>query len=253
MLSRAADGIIYNSQNSAALHEGKLGFSPRNRYVIPNGFDTDKWTPSPDARTRVRRELGLRSDSPLIGMIARYHSFKNHLGFVNSAAQIRRALPSVHFVLVGTNVDDQNADLVLSIRNAGLADSMHLLGTRRDVPAITAALDLAVSPSHMEGFPNAVGEAMSCGVPCVVTDVGDSAALLAEAGRVVPPGDSAIFASACIELLSFDGAERTRIGNVGRKRIKQHYSLQSIVDRYESLYASVFGESQAGSGFDLAT
>lgn len=246
LLSRAADAIIYNSQNSAVVHEEKLSFSPKNRHVIPNGFDTEKWTPSLDARERLRQELGLSPGTTLIGMIARYHPFKNHAGFLESAAQIHRELPGVHFVLVGTNVDERNADLVGRIRNAGLADSMHLLGSRRDLPYITAALDLAVSPSHMEGFPNAVGEAMSCGVPCVVTDVSDSAMLLGEAGRVVPPGNSAAFGTACIELLSLDKASRIRIGSVGRERITQDYSLHSIVARYAALYARVFDESKSG-------
>ncbi len=237
LLSRAADSIIYNSQNSAILHEEELGFSSRNRHVIANGFDTEKWAPSPDARGRLREELGLSRESTLIGMIARYHPFKNHAGFLESAAQIQRELQAVHFVLVGPNVDDQNADLMMRIRKAGLLDSMHLLGPRRDLPYITAALDLAVSPSHMEGFPNTVGEAMSCAVPCIVTDVGDSAVLLGEAGRVVPTGDNAAFASACLELLSLDSVERARIGNVGRERIKQNYSLQSVVASYASLYA----------------
>jgi glycosyltransferase involved in cell wall biosynthesis len=248
VLSRAPDAIIYNSRNSAALHEEKLGFSRKNRHVIPNGFDTDEWTPSPDARVRVRHELGLLPDTTLIGMIARYHPFKNHSGFVESAAQIHRELPRVHFVLVGTNVDDRNAHLMMDIRNAGLVDSMHLLGPRRDVPTLTAALDLAVSPSHMEGFPNAVGEAMSCCVPCVVTNVGDSAALLGEAGRVVPPGDSTALASACIELLSLNDVQRSHIGNTGRQRIKQNYSLQSVVARYAALYAGALGEPRSSHG-----
>ena len=243
LLSHAADAIIYNSQNSAVLHEEKLSFSPKNRHVVPNGFDTEKWTPSLDARERLRQELGLSPDTTLIGMIARYHPFKNHAGFLESAAQLHRELPGVHFVLAGTKVDEQNADLIERIRNAGLVDSMHLLGPRRDLPYVTAALDLAVSPSHMEGFPNAVGEAMSCGVPCVVTDVGDSAVLLGEAGRVVLPRDSAAFACACVELLSLDSAERARIGKWGRERIKQNYSLESVVASYASLYAGTLNES----------
>ena len=244
ILSRAPDAIIYNSQNSAILHEEELGFSSRNRHVIANGFDTDEWAPSPDARLRVRQELGLPPDTTLIGMIARYHPFKNHSGFVKSAAQIHRELPSAHFVLVGTNVDERNADLLMQIRKTGLARFMHLLGPRRDVPTLTAALDVAVSPSHMEGFPNAVGEAMSCCVPCVVTNVGDSAALLGEAGRVVPPGDSNALASACIELLSLNDVQRARIGNTGRQRIQQNYSLKSVVARYAALYAGALGETR---------
>jgi glycosyltransferase involved in cell wall biosynthesis len=84
---------------------------------------------------------------------------------------------------------------------------------------------------------------MSCGVPCVVTDVGDSAVLLGEAGRVVLPRDSAAFACACVELLSLDSAERARIGKWGRERIKQNYSLESVVASYASLYAGTLNES----------
>jgi glycosyltransferase involved in cell wall biosynthesis len=236
MLSARADCIIYNSSNSATLHEQSYGYSSRSQHVIPNGFDTGEWAPSPAARARIRQELDISEGELLVGMIARYHPHKNHLGFLKAAAQIARNVPNVRFMFAGSNVDWNNIELVSMIRELGLGERVLLLGLRKDVPSLTAALDLAVSPSHMEGFPNAIGEAMSCGVPCVVTNVGDSALLVGNAGMVVPPGDHEAFAAACVSMLELTPSERHSIGAKARESIVQSYSLETMTCRYAKLY-----------------
>jgi glycosyltransferase involved in cell wall biosynthesis len=113
---------------------------------------------------------------------------------------------------------------------------MHLLGQRRDVPRIQASLDILTSSSISEAFPLTVGEAMSCGVPCVATDVGDSALMVGNCGRIVPPSDPAALAAAIIDVLSLDPDSRNKLGDAGRTRVCELFDLGAVTRRYESLY-----------------
>lgn len=116
---------------------------------------------------------------------------------------------------------------------------MHLLGKRQDIPRLTAALDIASSSSFGEGFPNVIGEAMACAVPCVVTDVGDSALIVGETGKVVPPRNPAALAAAWKGMIE-DGREvRKRLGKAARERIEQNFRIEDIAARYEKLYREV--------------
>ena len=108
------------------------------------------------------------------------------------------------------------------------------------MPQITAALDIASSSSYGEGFSNTIGEAMSCGVPCVVTDVGDSAWIVGDTGKVVPPCDPAALATALRELIEIGAEARRTLSKQARQRIVENFSLESVVRQYEDLYESVF-------------
>jgi glycosyltransferase involved in cell wall biosynthesis len=125
------------------------------------------------------------------------------------------------------------------IRNSSLPSNIHILDERHDLPRITAALDIACSSSAFgEGFPNVVAEAMCSGIPCVVTDVGDSAWLLQDAGKVVPPSDPKALAAALNELISLTSHERHTLGQRGRQRILDQFSLPAVVSQFESLLLS---------------
>jgi glycosyltransferase involved in cell wall biosynthesis len=111
---------------------------------------------------------------------------------------------------------------------------------RRDITRITAALDVAtLSSSFGEGFSNVVGEAMACEVPCVVTDVGDSAQVVGDTGIVVPPKDPQALADGWRKLIEMGVEGRQRLGRAAREWIQQEYSLESVVTQYENLYLSL--------------
>ncbi len=139
-------------------------------------------------------------------------------------------------MLCGDAVHWENHELVGWIDAAGIRERCHLLGRREDIPRLNAALDLASSSSCGEGFPNVIGEAMACGVPCVVTDVGDSALIVGDTGRVVPPKNPEALAGAWRELIERGPEQRHQLGAAARCRVGKHYSLQAIVAQYEKLY-----------------
>jgi glycosyltransferase involved in cell wall biosynthesis len=150
-------------------------------------------------------------------------------------------MPSVHFLLCGHKVDGGNRELMRLAADAGLAGRCHLLGRRGDVARVYAALDVLASSSISEAFPLCVGEAMATGVPCAVTDVGDSALLVGATGQVVPPRDPAALAAALYELLSIDAD----LGAAARRRVRDRFSLDAVTRRYEDLYGQLAARGRA--------
>jgi glycosyltransferase involved in cell wall biosynthesis len=248
-LSNLPARIIYNSRIAAAQH-GAIGYKLQNSVVIPNGFATSLFTPSLEARRSVRTELGVADDTVLIGLVSRHHAVKDHTNFLHGAALLLRSHPEVQFVLCGENVNWVNPSLCSLIDELKLAERIHLLGQRQDMARITAALDVATSSSCAESFPNVIGEAMSCGVPCVVTDVGDLVWIVGETGRVVPPRNPQALAEGMRELVELGTDARAAIGKAARDRIIKHFPLKEIECLYEALYEGVL--HPAGSALPLS-
>jgi len=244
-LSGQPAAIIYNSVAGADQHEA-LGYRHDKRVILPNGFDAEVFRPDPGARGRLRSELGLSPDSLLIGLIARYHPMKDHAGFLKAAAVVRRSHPLANFVLAGKGVTSDQPVLVNAIHDEGLEGSVFLLGERKDTPRINAALDIACSSSAWgEGFSNSIGEAMSCAVPCVVTDIGDSAYLIAKSGISVAASNPEIFARALVELLDAGTERRSAMGKAARQRVEAEFSIGTVVHRYEALYREHVARSRS--------
>ena len=161
---------------------------------------------------------------------------KDYPTFLEAAALIVKELPEVQFLLVGTGVDSTNSELTTHIDRLFLTNSVHLLGEREDLPELTASLDLVVSSSAFgEGFPNVIGEAMACGIPIVATDIGDTAWVVGESGRLVPATDPQALAKACIETLRLPAEHRNKLGQAGRQRIADHFSLSSVLTQFDAL------------------
>lgn len=206
------DRIVCCSEAARRTHVA-LGYDGSKFELIPNGFDLERFRPEPRARTAIRTELGLRPNSPLIGLVARLDPQKNHAGFFAAAGILHSRRPDVHFVLAGRDVLPDNQQMEEWVRAADVEDVTHLLGERCDVPRITAALDIATLTSCWgEAFPNVPGEAMACGVPCVATNVGDAALIVGETGRIVQPGDPKALARAWEEILSLPPKEQAGDG-----------------------------------------
>lgn len=236
--STSVDRILYNSETARRQHEA-IGYQSALGETIPNGFETAVFYPDRCARARLLTELRVPGDAVLIGLIARYHPMKDHANFLVAAAWLAARYPLARFILAGTDVDAHNSVLVQLIEAARLRERVYLLGERADVAALTAGLDIATSSSWAEAFPNVLGEAMSCGVPCVATDVGDSATILGDTGRIVQPQDAEALANAWSELIELGEDGRCALGKRARARVKEHYSLNAVVQCYETLYAGL--------------
>ncbi len=227
--------ILSCSERARAVHAA-AGYRSGRFFIIPNGFDLGSFAPDSAARESVREELELPPDAPLVGLIARNDPQKNHPGFIEAAKRIRQQLPTAHFLLAGTGIDWGNAPLGQAITQAGLQESFHLLGRREDIPRLMASLDVLASSSFGEAFPNVLGEAMACGVPCVVTDVGDSAEIVGDTGRVVAPGNMAALGDQLVDLLTLSMAERKALGLRARERVRDRFEISEVTRRYENFY-----------------
>lgn len=234
--SRVPDAILCCSDVARRIHVG-YGYPDPRIEVIPNGLDVRRFAPDRDARRRLRAELGVAPEAPLVGLVARWDPQKNHAGFLRAAAAVLAARPETRFVLAGTRIEDGNPELAALVGAHDLRDAVRLLGPRDDVPRVMAGLDLLVSASgYGEAFPIVLGEAMACGVPCVATDVGDSALIIADTGRIVPPSDDAALADAIVAMLASPPETRRALGERARERIAGHFDIERVARRYEAFY-----------------
>jgi len=233
--------IVCCSAAGRATHE-RLGYDRRKMMVIPNGFDLGVFGPNQVAYRGLREELGLRSDSLLVGLVARYHPEKDHRTFVEAAAHCTFSPERVHFVLCGQGASADNQELVDLIASHRLAGRFRLLGLQDRMPWVTAAFDVACSSSRTEGFPNVLGEAMAAGVPCVVTNVGESAYVIGETGIAVPPSDPKTFAAALDTLLSLPVHERRALGEAARKRVSEMFDLEVVARRFVEMQLEVVSQ-----------
>jgi len=226
-LSFFPHSIIYNSNLSVEQH-CNIGFSVKKTKIIPNGFDLQKFKPDQHHHQQLCEELGVAESVLLVGHISRLHPMKDHPTLLRAIDRVVDSLSStgskqeVLFLLIGHGVTSELSNN-LAIR---------FLGERSDIPKIMSALDIVVSSSAWgEGFPNVIGEAMASEVPCVVTDVGDSAYIVGKYGRVCPVGDDQCIASSLLQLIE-NKQERKTAGKQARKRIKENYSMDKIKKEY---------------------
>ena len=238
ILSCWTDIILINSHIGYKKHI-EIGYSKKRMKIIPNGFDPDALPSGENFREKLRMDLGLPLKTILIGMVARYHREKGHLNFLKAAVHLAATDLKAAFVMVGKDVDENNKLFSSFIKEYSLSGRIFLLGERDDVPAIYAGLDIVTSASHGEGFPNVVGEAMAAGIPCVVTDAGDSAKIVGETGFVVPVNDPIALSSAWRKLIEMGEGRRIKLGKAARKRIEDNYSIKKITNDFEDIYMEV--------------
>ncbi len=231
--------IVCCSETSRKFHVN-MGYASDRMQVILNGFDLDRFKSNPKQRLETREALRIPPSAPVIGLIARKHPVKDHRNFMYAAGILHREFPEVRFVLCGQGVTPADPELTAWAEMAGIGEVCYLLGQRDDIPQILNAFDLATSSSSGEAFPNSVAEAMACGVPCVVTDVGDSGFIVGETGRVVAPREPAALARGWKELLEAGPGVRRDLGRAARERVEQNFGLPAVIKQYQDLYTQVF-------------
>jgi glycosyltransferase involved in cell wall biosynthesis len=242
---RVPNHIVCVSRAARTLHVD-LGYEASKFTIIPNGFDLEEYRPDSAARIEARQALGVPDDITLIGLVARVEPQKDHQNFIRAAAELVRRSSDVRFLLCGAGATPDNRELARALAQHRLSSRFQLLGRRTDVPRVLRGLDLAtLSSGWGEAFPLVIGEAMACGVPCVVTDVGDCAELVGDTGRTVAPRDPVALARAWEELVLAGAEARARMGAAARRRIETSYGLASVAAQYDRVYRRVMGSAGA--------
>lgn len=237
-LACLAHRIVANSESGARWLVTR-GVPANLIEVIPNGIDVDSYLPDALCRATVRDEWGIGAAECLVGMVGRVDPIKDYETFLRAGASLVSRFPAMRFVCVGDGRADYVSELRAMADSLGLSGQLIWAGSRADIAAVCNAFDIAVSCSISEGFPNTVAEAMACGKPCVVTDVGDSALIVGDTGIAVPPRDSNSLAKA-ISVLAMESKGDCRVtAMAARKRICELYSARALADRTESLMHSL--------------
>ena len=227
ILSKYVDCITYNS-NEALKNHLKIGFANKNSKVIPNGFELDKFRFNVEARMSIRKELGLREK--VLVTVGRWDIQKDYYTLLKALNELKKQDAKFKMIMVGTNLDYSNNELVMLINEFDLKDKIILLGRRSDIPELLSAADIYISSSLGESFSNAIGEAMACELPCIVTDVGDSKLIVGDTGKVVAAKD---YISMSKELLSYINNPSLSRSREARHRIAINYDIKVISKIFE--------------------
>ena len=230
--------IVCCSAKAVSLHE-TIGYAREKITVIPNGYALDRYRPDPSTRASIRETLGLEPDELVFGMVARFHPQKDHRNLIQALKILTARGRKFIALLIGDDINPDNAQLMCWIREAGLEANIRLLGPRSDVPSIMNALDVHVLSSYREGFPNVLAEAMSCGTPCVATDAGDAGLIVGTTGWIVEHSNAEALANA------LETASAECIGNrdkwntrraLCRQRIVENFTLEKMVLSFRKVW-----------------
>ena len=232
--------IVIASKRAKKIYEIE-GYDKKKLRFIPNGYDFSILKPSKFQKINFQKKNKIKKKIPLIGKVARYDPKKDHLNLIKALSLIRSKNINFSCVLIGTNINQSNIKLVSKIKELKLSNHVKLLGQNDDITKVMNGLDVYIqSSSYGEGFPNVVAEAMSCGTPCVVTDVGDARFIVGKNGWIVPPNNSIKLAKAIEKALSEIGTSHwSRRCKKARLRIKDNFNIINMIKSYSNLWNSV--------------
>lgn len=235
--ARRTDVVVAVSELLARQLRAELRVPADRLTVIANGVDTDAYRPHADTG-KLRAELGISADTPIIGSIGRLEPIKGYDVMVEAFAALRAKGLDRGAVLVVGGEGSQRAALERLAQERGVADGVRLLGWRDDVLDMQSAFSLFTMSSRSEGTSISLLEAMSAGLAPIVTDVGGNAAVLGDAlrHRLVPSEDPAALAEAWSALLA-DPTLRARESALARQRVIDAFGLEAMVRAYERAYA----------------
>jgi glycosyltransferase involved in cell wall biosynthesis len=248
VLSRATNPLIVSNSSKAICDHLAIGFaSTANRQiVIPNGIDLSEYYQSREEGLMVRSELGIPANAILIGSVGRFVPEKGYPEFFealsNALEKLRPEISRrVHFLGAGNGVCSANASFNEIASVSLRKDRLHLLGKRADVPRLLRALDFFVLASISDAFPNALIEAMSTGLACIATDVGQCGKVLDTPDCLVPPSDTEKLANCIIKLVEMSDGERHTLGSDNRERIARHFELRKMVSCFDEVFCDAAG------------
>jgi glycosyltransferase involved in cell wall biosynthesis len=208
--------------------------------IIPNGIDTKLFKPDHPSGFRLRDEWGIDEKTVSIGFIGRLDPMKDHTTFLQAVKIFDQKECNVRFVCIGDGKEPYKSEIHSLCRKLGLNGSLIWTGERCDMTSVYNSMDIVTSSSSFgEGFPNVIGEAMACGIPCVVTDVGDSAIIVGETGIVVPPEDPQALADGWRSMLKRLNDKSYSIKEMARARIVSYYNSEIFVQKTSKVLLSL--------------
>jgi glycosyltransferase involved in cell wall biosynthesis len=235
LLSRFCTLVIHNSKLGIRHHE-KVGFCSENSFYVPNGFDLAKLSPSQIKRDSFRSRYKIAKHNRVITLLARYDPIKGHDVFLEAAKILLLHKPEVIFLMAGEGLLPDHPKLSGLISQ--IASNLVVLDHQDDVSSVLNASDILTVCSHSEGFPNALGEAMSVGLVCVATDVGGCSEILGDCGRIAPPAEPSSLVGCWLELLSLPETKFRKEGLKARQRIKDCFSADKFVDSFQRIFSA---------------
>ncbi len=229
--------IVSCSESAAILHIQK-GYEARKIFVIPNGYNLDRFLPNSTLRSMMRDSLNIDETLFLIGSVARWDPQKDHKTLLHAISMLIEHNPHVRCVLIGKGMDRDNHLLLQMINQLHISDHVILLGPRDDIPAIMNAVDLnVVSSLYGEAFPNVIAEAMACGTPCVATDIGDASLIIGNDGWIVPVANPVALADAIVKAIRFlSDTQAADLKRRCRERIVLSFSMERMVNKYMAIW-----------------
>jgi len=237
---RVPTKIVLNSHAAVPIHAA-AGYDESRMQVIPNGFDVARFSPDTQLRRETRQRLGVAQDAPVVGRVARFHANKDHITFLKAAQIVLAQRPDARFLVCGEPQTISSQQVQQDINSFGLADAVQLVELQSDIVPLNCSFDIATCSSITEAFPNVIGEAMSCGVPCVSTDVGDAGQIIGDTGRVVPAKDPQQFAEALLGLLNLPEDNRRELGATARQRVVDNFELTHSTGMFLDLWRELAG------------
>ena len=244
LLSRWVPKKIVLVAESAKKTHVSIGYDESIMVVIPNGFDFSCFFTTKENRILSRESFSFFEKDFVVGCVGRFHPDKGQKNFIKAAAIVARTHLNVKFLLVGRGCDSSNSKLMGWLNRYSMEDRCILLGERKDVAGCLAAMDVFCMPSRFETFPVALGEAMLMGLPCVATDVGDTAILTGDTVILVSPQDEQSLASGILRVLDLSNEKRYQMGQRAKLHVMNEFSIEKTRERFEVLYREILSEAR---------
>lgn len=231
--------IVCCAQSAISAHQA-LGYCKNRFQLIPNGYDLEKLNSKKGVAQRLHAEWNIPVGVPVIGMVARFDPQKDHLNLISALSLLKQQEIAFHCVLIGAEINSDNALLCSWIKAKELMTNITLLGQHEDIAAVMSALDLHVlSSAYGEAFPNVLAEAMACGTPCVATNVGDAGFILGNNGWIIPPEDSTALANGiaiALQIKANTPGSWQALQIAARQHIVEQFSIAKMIAAYNLVW-----------------
>lgn len=235
LLSPFVDQVVSCGYEVKKVHDA-IGYSKKNNIVIPNGFDVEKFSPNLKYQST---DILFSQEYKYFIHVGRWDPLKDYENLLAGISILKESIQSFRLLLVGTDINEHNKELMGLISYYEVDDYVTLLGRREDIPLLMANADFLVLSSRGEGFPNVLGEALCSGTLCVTTDTGDCKIIVNQYGGIVRPENPRELAQSLQRMLNLQYNEYRDLTISGREWIIEHFEIGTITKKYEEVYKNL--------------